>query len=144
MPKKIGLMLLAALIIIQFFRPQRNDSLSTENEISKAYKIPIDVHEILKEKCFNCHSNATAYPWYYSIQPVAWWMAEHIEHGKSHLNFSEFLTYDEKRAKNKFEEIEEQVREGAMPINSYLIMHPDAKLTAAETELLIAWVKELR
>ncbi len=145
MKKKIGLGLLVLLVIIQFIRPTRNIS-STEspNEISKFYNVPDEIHAVLKKSCYDCHSNNTNYPWYVNIQPVGWWLQRHINEGKKELNFEEFGTYVEKRAKHKFDEIEELVREGEMPLGSYTLIHRDAKLTPEQSEAIAAWAGALK
>ncbi|MEO6231840.1 MAG: heme-binding domain-containing protein [Ferruginibacter sp.] len=94
--KSIGYVLLVGLIIIQFFRPTKNIDISgnlKDNDISKAYYVPKDVTTILETSCYDCHSNNTAYPWYSKLQPVAWWLQDHIDEGKKEINFSEFATY---------------------------------------------------
>ena len=47
-----------------------------------------EVLKVLKESCFDCHSNKTNYPWYNNITPVNFWLAAHVKDGKKHLNFS--------------------------------------------------------
>jgi hypothetical protein len=138
----IGLLLLAA--IIQTIQPTRNlsDTLG-DNDISKTYAISDDVHAILRNKCYDCHSNNTTYPWYTYIQPVGWWMAAHIYEGKEHLDFSEFKTYAPKKAKHKLEELSDAVNEGWMPLDTYLWMHHDAEITPADREAINAWLKTL-
>src|SRR6187402_914348 len=118
--KKILIGILGALVIIQFIRPTKNESetVITANDISKVYAMSESVQQILVNKCYDCHSNSTQYVWYYNIQPVAWWMAHHIDEGKDELNFSEFKTYPEKKAIHKLEELSEAVNEGWMPIDS--------------------------
>lgn len=145
MIKKIALALLAVLVIIQFFRPEKNDDeiIIAENDITKKYNTPEVIHQILVTKCYDCHSNSTEYPWYANIQPIAWWMANHINEGKRELNFSIFKTYPEKRANHKMEELLEVVNDGSMPIDSYLWMHGNAKLTEQDKSLINAWVKTL-
>lgn len=145
MIKKIALALLAVLVIIQFFRPEKNDDeiIITENDITKKYNTPEVIHQILVTKCYDCHSNSTEYPWYANIQPIAWWMADHINEGKRELNFSIFKTYPEKKANHKMEELLEVVNDGSMPIDSYLWMHGNAKLTEQDKSLINAWVKTL-
>lgn len=92
--RTILIVLLIALIIIQFIRPKKNISEGiAANDISSKYAIPTDVNDILKVSCYDCHSNNTAYPWYWNIQPVMWFMNGHINEGKRHLNFSIFTTY---------------------------------------------------
>lgn len=143
--KKVLLSLLAILVLIQFFRPEKNTAaeLISANDISKKYTVPENVHAILQQKCYDCHSNNTTYPWYYNIQPVAWWMAHHVEEGKDELNFSEFTTYPEKRANHKIEEISEAVNDEWMPLDSYIWIHSDAKITQQDKDLINAWIKGL-
>lgn len=144
MLKKIGIALIAVLVIIQFFRPAKNISTAPEpNEISAKYHVPDNVYMCLQKACFDCHSNTTKYPWYNNIQPVAWWMASHIKDGKKHLNFSEFGSYPKKRKLKKLKEIGESVTEGWMPINSYLWEHKEAVLTKEETTAIANWADSL-
>ncbi|MGL6267918.1 MAG: heme-binding domain-containing protein, partial [Chitinophagaceae bacterium] len=133
MIKKIAMGLLVALVIIQFFKPDRNISPEkSPNDITNKYKVPAPVQEILKTSCNDCHSNNTIYPWYANIQPVAWWLADHVNEGKRELNFSEFSTYSPKKAHHKLEEVNEMVKEGEMPLQSYTIIHQNAKLSEAQ------------
>ncbi len=70
-------------------------------------------------------------------------MAHHVDEGKDELNFSEFTTYPEKRANHKIEEISEAVNDGWMPLDSYIWMHGDAKITQQDKDLINAWIKTL-
>ncbi len=142
---KILLIVLILLVILQFFRPAKNvsDTLISSNDISKAYAIPQPVHEIILNKCYDCHSNTTTYPWYYNIQPFGMWMAHHINEGKEELNFSEFKTYSPKKANHKLEEMHEAVTEGWMPLDSYLWIHKDAKIEPQDADAINAWIKSL-
>jgi hypothetical protein len=145
MKKKIGLGLLAVLVVIQFVRPTRNVSANeSPNEISKFYDVPAEVHAVLKKSCYDCHSNNTVYPWYTNIQPVGLWLQSHVNDGKGELNFSEFGTYPQKKAKHKFEEIEEVVGEGEMPLSSYTLIHRDTKLTSEQSSAIAAWAGALK
>lgn len=144
MTKKILIGLLVVVLLMQVMQPPKNQSETlSENDISKTYALPAGVHETLTNKCYDCHSNNTKYPWYVHIQPIGWWMASHIKQGKDELNFSEFKTYDAKRANHKLEEISEQIAEGHMPIESYLWLHPEGKVTPAELIAINTWVASL-
>ncbi|NJN42392.1 MAG: heme-binding domain-containing protein [Flammeovirgaceae bacterium] len=145
MIKKILYGLLFVLIVIQFVRPERNVGDDTTTlEFEKQYVSSAEMVSVLKESCYDCHSNNTRYPWYSNIQPIGWWLQDHIKHGKGHLNFSEFLTYPEKKAKHKFEEIEEMVGDDEMPLPSYLIVHRNAKLTPEQKQGIVAWAGSLK
>ncbi len=138
--KKFGLALLALILIIQFFRPDRNaGEVYGPNDISKAIGMPADVKIILEKACNDCHSNNTVYPWYTNIQPLGWWLNHHVNEGKQELNFSEFNTYKTRRKLRKLEDIADEVKEEEMPLSSYTIMHGNAKLTDKEKQTLINW-----
>jgi Haem-binding domain len=143
--KRLLLLLLLAFIIMQFFRPSKNSTgAAAVNHISKLYPVSDTVQAILKTACYDCHSNNTSYPWYNNIQPVAWWLANHINEGKKELNFDEFASYRIRRQYKKLEEINEQVKEGEMPLASYTLIHGDAKLTGEQKRVIANWVVAVR
>ena len=143
--KIAGWVLLGALVVIQFFRPAKNEAAGPfENDISSAYPTSPEVQIILNKACADCHSNNTVYPWYAEVQPVAWWLSKHVKDGKRHLNFSEFLRYPAARQYHKLEEVTEMVEEGEMPLSSYTLAHRDARLSAAERKLIIDWSRAVR
>jgi hypothetical protein len=131
----------ALLLLVQLYRPARNLSDDNSYHISKQYPVPPDVAAILEVACFDCHSNKTNYPWYANIQPVASWLAHHIEEGKGELNFSEFTKHRAAVQNHKFEEIIETVKEGEMPLNSYTWTHQGARLNEQQRQALAAWAQ---
>lgn len=143
--KAILLILLAAFIVIQFFRPEKNRSQGiSAADISNHYPVPDSIKKILEVACNDCHSNHTKYPWYAEIQPVAWWLDGHIKDGKKDLNFSEFGKYRIRRQYIKMEEVIELVKENAMPLASYTWIHKDAVLSDRQKYALTAWAGAIR
>lgn len=143
--KKIALLALIVLVILQFFGPEKNEGdIADLKPFLEETNPSTSVQASLKVACYDCHSNNTRYPWYSNIEPISYWMAEHIEHGKEELNFSEWSSYTAKRKDHKLEEIIEEIEEGHMPIASYLWTHGDAKLSEAQIKGIDAWVKEAR
>ena len=143
--KRLFLVLLLAFIVIQFFRPEKNISTVTSaNDITTKYAVPADVQTILKTSCYDCHSNNTAYPWYNNIQPVAWWLKNHVDEGKKELNFSEFASYRIGRQYRKLDEVNKQIKEGEMPLESYTIIHGNAKLSEQQKLVVANWVNAIR
>lgn len=139
--KRILLLLLVAFVAIQFFRPERNiNAVLLPADISNTVYVPGKVSDILKNSCYDCHSNNTRYPWYMNIQPMGWIMADHVKDGKRDLNFSEFGNYSKRKQTNKLRGIETSVREGEMPISYYTSLHTDAKLNEEEKKLISDWV----
>lgn len=145
MLKKILLLLLLALVIIQFIHPAKNKAAGTHvSYIGAVYAVPDDVKAILAKACNDCHTNNTVYPWYTRIQPVDWWMDKHIKDGKRHLNFDEYTNRSLRYQYHKMEEIAEQVQKNEMPLESYTWMHKNAKLTEKEKKKLIDWANGIR
>lgn len=145
MLKKIFLFLLVALIVIQFIHPAKNKSTATQpNNIVTAFAVPADVKLILEKACNDCHTNNTNYPWYSYVQPVDWWMDNHVRDGKKHLNLDEYTNRSLRYQYHKMEEVAEQVNENEMPLESYTWMHKSAKLTGEEKKKLIAWADGIR
>lgn len=145
MVKKILAFLLFSLVIMQLFRPKKNIStVASPNHIASLYSTPDDVKKILELSCNDCHSNNTVYPWYAEVQPVAWWLNDHIKDGKEEVNFDEFSTYTPRRQYRKFEEIIKQVKEDEMPLNSYTWLHKGAILQADQKQKIISWAEDMR
>lgn len=143
--KPILLGLAVTFVAIQFARPARNIAAQpSANDITARHPTPPAVKALLAAACYDCHSNTTRYPWYTNVQPVAWWLASHVSDGRRHLNFSEFATYDPKKAAHKLEEIVDEVNEGDMPLASYRLAHPEARLAAEQRRLLTDWAAALR
>jgi hypothetical protein len=102
MLKKIGLGILIVIVLLQFIPTKKNQtSIVSSNSIEQKYNTPENVQAILKKACFDCHSNNTVYPWYSHIQPIGFWLNNHINEGKEELNFSEFNSYENKKARKK-------------------------------------------
>ncbi|MFE8423473.1 heme-binding domain-containing protein [Tenacibaculum sp. ZH5_bin.1] len=143
--KKIIIVLLLLLVIVQFFQPEKNEGEITSVQYFIEETKPNDaVHKILKTACFDCHSNSTRYPWYSSITPVNYWLADHVNHGKEELNFSEWATYSLKRKEHKMKEVWEEVEKGKMPLDSYTWMHADARLSKEEVQQITEWAKSVQ
>ena len=136
MRKVLRIVLVILLIVfvgIQFIRPAKNVSEEIgANDITAKYHIPAEVHQMLKVSCYDCHSNNTYYPWYWQVQPVTWFMNDHINDGKRHLNFSEFSSYAARRRYKKLKEISQEIKSGDMPLRSYTIIHRNAVLSTAQ------------
>ncbi|MBT8307157.1 MAG: heme-binding domain-containing protein [Maribacter sp.] len=143
MSKKILIGLGILLIIIQFIRPEKNETNDITNDISTKYTVPSDVNRLLQVSCNDCHSNKTEYPWYANVQPVAWWLDYHVQDGKKHLNFSDFTSLPLFVQNHKFDEIIEMVDEQEMPIPSYTYfgLHSEADLTEEQRTKITDWAK---
>ncbi|GAB1309726.1 hypothetical protein KH5_24090 [Urechidicola sp. KH5] len=144
MKKKILLILVIVFIGIQFVPVAYN----TANVVPTTDFIvnnqpPTEVAQLIKNSCYDCHSNNTRYPWYDKIAPVSWWVQDHVDHGKEEMNFSAWTEYPAKKQKKYLKEIIEEVEEGEMPLESYLIMHGNAKVNAEQLAALESWIETI-
>jgi uncharacterized membrane protein len=142
--KIIASLLLVVLIAIQFIHPEKNQgTVIPEKQLASRYPLPDSVHAILKKACMDCHSNNSSYPWYASIQPVAWWLDEHIQDGKKHLNFDEYTHRSLRYQYHKMEETIEMVKEKEMPLESYTWAHTEARLSQEERVAITQWAQSV-
>lgn len=144
--KRIKKVLLAAGIVfvaLQFIQPVKNiNNQEFATDISKTIPVPGNVQAILKNACYDCHSNNTRYPWYAYIQPAGWLLSTHIAEAKDKLNFNEFGNLSARRQISKLDGIANSIKDDIMPLSSYKLMHRSAQLTADEKELLIKWAHQ--
>ena len=131
------------LVIAQFFPIDKtNPESDPEKDFLALEQPPQEVASLLKDACYDCHSNHTKYPWYTSVAPVSWWIKGHIDHGREHLNFSTWTDYPAKKANHKLEECFEVVEEKEMPMLTYWLVHPEAKLSDEQRTMLVGYFKE--
>lgn len=136
--KIILILLLVTLVIIQFIRPEKNEAgyASVEN-FEKETKPSEAVSVILRESCYDCHSDHTRYPWYSEIAPFSYWLQDHIVEGKKHFDVSQWENYSIKKKEHKLKEVIEQLEKSEMPLDSYAFIHGD--ISREDKKLLMQW-----
>ncbi len=138
--KKIAIALVVMGIAIQFVRPKKNVQYGIpKTDIANVFAMPVNISGMLRNSCYDCHSNNTHYPWYSMLQPAAWYMSYHIRNGKKDLNFNEFENYSLRKQQSKLRAIANSMEERSMPINSYLWIHKDARLSKEQRAALADW-----
>ncbi|MDO1511319.1 heme-binding domain-containing protein [Maribacter confluentis] len=143
--KKISLGVVLILVAMQFYSPTKNISPGDHTVIfTKETNPSQSLKNTLKNSCFDCHSDNTAYPWYNNIAPISYWIADHVQEGKEHLNFSKWEHYTLDKKNHLLQEIEEVVGNEEMPLTSYTYLHREAALTEIEKNEILDWVKRTR
>jgi hypothetical protein len=138
--KLVGLGLIAVLILMQFFQPERNIApLDPELDMLELLVLSEPMADLIMNACYDCHSNQTDYPWYSRISPVSLYLNKHIVEGKEDLNFSEYGLLDKADKIGAFADFCDVLDAGTMPLQSYILIHKDAKLTQEERENLCNW-----
>ncbi len=96
----------------------------------------LETRALAQTACFDCHSNETDWtPWYTNIAPASWLVGHDVEEGRQYLNFSEWHQGGKPR---EADELWEALQYGSMPPSQYLLLHPDAQLTAQQRGQLIS------
>lgn len=132
--------LLVVFLLIQLHRPVRsNPPIDPSETISMGLDIPEEVDAILRRSCYNCHSNETKWPWYSSIAPASWLVASDVKNARQYMNFSTWNTYRKAKRLSLLESICNVTSGKLMPLPQYLLLHPEAKLTHDEIEILCQW-----
>lgn len=142
--KNIMLVLLVVFVGIQFIPTERNQSdIVPKADFMLVNNVPNDIKNKLQVSCYDCHSNNTNYPWYNKIQPVAWFLEDHIKEGKAELNFSEWDSLSNRRKASKLRSIIKQIESDKMPLDSYTLIHSDAILTDSEKQEIIQFLTQI-
>jgi hypothetical protein len=133
---RIGVGLAAVLIAIQFVPVERtNPPIESDVPVDGALK------SVLRRSCYDCHSNETRWPWYSYVAPFSWLIANDVKEGRREVNFSVWNQFTGARRARKFKEIVEQVEGNKMPQWYYVLLHPEAKLSASDKEMILKWAK---
>jgi len=116
-----------------------NPPVATSESLEANAQLTAEVRGIVDRACRDCHTNQTEWPWYSHVPPAGWLVIDHVNHGRSHLNFSRWATYPPAERQRLLEDVCTLASEGEMPVPSYLWMHEEARLSADDVTALCAW-----
>ncbi|MFI2742206.1 heme-binding domain-containing protein [Zhouia sp. PK063] len=132
----VGLLLF--LGILQCFQPH-----IPQAAVTGEIQAPPPVKRILKNACFNCHTNQTELSWFDHISPASFLVADHIEKGRKALNFSEWDQLTPPQQKAKLYDALNKILQQEMPLQSYTLLHKEARLSANDIHTLQQYVSTL-
>jgi hypothetical protein len=135
---KYGVIVLVLLFIgIQFIQPERtNPPVDPASTFEAVAKPGPEVASLVRRACYDCHSHETVWPWYAYVAPVSWLVADDVRVARRRLNFSQWNLLGPEMSRTRLKAACEEVKEGGMPLRNYLLMHPQARLTAADVKTL--------
>jgi hypothetical protein len=113
--------------------PVKNDFLTLMNPSPK-------IAAMFRSACYDCHSDETHWPWYSSVAPMSWQIAQDVNEGRAQLNLSEWPSDNPQRAWKKMENMSEEIDQKDMPLNKYTLIHKDARLTDDQRNELTQWL----
>jgi hypothetical protein len=141
--KWILIALVAAFALLQLTNIGRSKPTVTPgHDLFSTNPPPAHIAAMLRDACYDCHSYETHWPWYGHVAPVSWWINSHISDAREVLNFSEWPHTNAEKAARKWNHISDSVREGDMPLPSYMKVHTVARLTDAQRNTLADWAEQ--
>jgi mono/diheme cytochrome c family protein len=146
--RRTGLWALPALLIfflfIQLIHPDWETLNGTATQpAGTEIQVPEDVKAILSSSCFACHSDQNRLSWFDQITPVSFLVASHIKKGKAALNFSKWNELTPPQQKAQLFYSLNKILEKEMPLASYVMVHPEAKLTSEKVAVLKQYIAGL-
>ncbi|MBO9657413.1 MAG: heme-binding domain-containing protein [Chitinophagaceae bacterium] len=124
-------LVMAVFVAMQLATP----SLSNPPVTGRA-AFPDDVEMVLRRACYDCHSNETDLKWFDKIAPASWLVSSHIKEGRQSLNFSEWNKLSPAQQKATLFFSLNIILAGEMPLNSYTVVHNDAKISPEDVSVL--------
>jgi mono/diheme cytochrome c family protein len=101
---------------------------------------PPQVRHIFDKNCYGCHSDQRRLSWFDQIVPGYWLVRHDILTARAHLNFSTLGTKPAAAQKATLYEAVNMIQFGAMPLPSFVLLHPGAKVTPDELTTLKAYL----
>lgn len=135
---------LAVLVAMQLVPVDRTNPPVQENEdFVKIMQTPKKVETLLKNACYDCHSNETRYPSYAYFAPISWSVKHHINEGREHGNLSTWAKYSKEAQIHFLENSVKQIQDKKMPLPGYIAQHPEANISDAERKLLTNYFEQV-
>ena len=101
--------------------------------------IPVEVRSVLRQKCADCHSTQTRWPWYGRFAPVSWLLEYDITEAHEQMNLSQWESLSDEDVRRLRVEIAGVTRAHVMPPWRYRLLHSEAALTDDDIKLLRDW-----
>lgn len=142
MRRRILLIIIAAIVLIQLYRPARtNPQENAALTLQANAQVPADVNATFERSCNDCHTYRTVWPWYSNVAPISWFLVSDVNDGRRHFNMSEWGKASPERQQKKLSEVCEEVEEGEMPLKQYTWIHKVASLDRPQRENICEWTK---
>ena len=103
------------------------------------------VQPIFANKCMDCHSAQTKYPWYYKIPGVMQAIDSDIKEAREHLDLTQGFPFKSHASPEEdLTAINDTIQDGSMPPFSYRMFHRDSALTDPERKAVFDWIEQAK
>jgi hypothetical protein len=108
--------------------------------------LPGDVQapSALERACQNCHSRLTKWPAYSYLPVVSWAVERDVAEARRHMDLSRWDRYSTQQKQDLLARIGTEVRNRQMPLRRYVLLHPEARLSASEIQAIYDWTRAQR
>jgi cytochrome c len=133
-------------IALSTFHPLGNPRTGAQRDapVLEGIEVPERVRTALEAKCGDCHSQNTRYPLYSHLAPVTWMIDRDVREGRASLDMSRWQFYNIEDQINALTKMASEVHAGQMPPQTYVLLHPHARLSPEEQKLIYDWAKSER
>jgi hypothetical protein len=140
----LGVLFVGAQLV---HRPDlRNPPVVPERRLQAHVQVPPDVDSVLRRACYDCHSGETRWPAYARVAPVSWLVARDVRQARADLDFSAWDTDPDREPtpSQRLGGICSDLRRGIMPLRSYVLMHPRARVSPSDVVRVCEWTDSAR
>lgn len=137
----VGLLVACSSVIHPFGMPKQSDRQKFSNE---GIQLSPEMTAVLKRSCMDCHSNQTVWPWYSYVAPMSWLVERDVRRGRDYLNLSQWPQYTFQQKEAILADIATAVKNGEMPLRQYVLVHRQARLSEADTDMVYNWARAER
>jgi hypothetical protein len=106
--------------------------------------VPPSVAGVIAHACINCHSEKTQWPLYSRVAPVSWLVENDVKHAREHLNLSRWDDLQPVDQRMLLTAMATVIENHEMPPHRYVVLHPEAKLSADDAVRVIEWTRAER
>jgi len=124
-----------AFAVLQLVRP----AIPTQPAAAEV-DVPPNVRNILDQSCYSCHSDQRRLAWFDQIVPAYWPVRHDILTARERLNFSTLGARSPAAQKAALYEGVNMIQLGAMPLSSFLKLHPEAEVAPDQLAALKAYL----
>lgn len=102
------------------------------------------VVDAFSHACLDCHSERTRWPWYSQVAPVSWLVESDVSRARKRFNVSRWDMLSATDQRLLLTAIATVIENREMPPARYVVLHPEAKLSAREIVEVITWTRAER
>jgi cytochrome c len=113
----------------------------TKTPILSGAAIDPETLGLFQRACQNCHSFNTDLPFYGRVAPMSWLMARDVRQARFHMNLSRWQEYSAEDRIMLLSELGSAVKTREMPVQRYLLLHREARLSDQEREQIYQWAR---